>query len=91
VSAMENLGLDDVWAKMTAHKTITTASKEWAAKRRAQQIRWMWSMVDDRLAARLRNAPSVKALIPTLEAELAEGKITATIGAERIFKAFSLA
>lgn len=90
VSAMENRGLDDVWAKITAHKTVTTAAKEWIAKRRAQQVRWMWAMVDDRLAHRLRNAPSVKALVPTLEAELADGKITATMGADRIFKAFGL-
>ncbi len=90
VSAMENRGLDDVWAKMTAHKTVTTASKEWAAKRRTQQVRWMWAMVDDRLAQRLRNSPNVKTLIPTLEAELADGKITATMGADRIFKAFGL-
>jgi LAO/AO transport system kinase len=91
ISAIENRGLDDVWDKITAHKTLTTASKEWTAKRQAQQVRWMWAMVDDHFASRLRNDPRVADLVPKLESELAAGQLTAAMAAERIFNVAKLA
>ncbi|MBL8631288.1 MAG: methylmalonyl Co-A mutase-associated GTPase MeaB [Rhodospirillaceae bacterium] len=90
VSAMENRGLDDVWEKIGIHKKLTGQSGEWAKKRLAQQIRWMWAMVDDRLLNRLKTDSNVKALIPTLENEIAEGRITATLAVDRIFKSFGI-
>ncbi|MBL8642917.1 MAG: methylmalonyl Co-A mutase-associated GTPase MeaB [Rhodospirillaceae bacterium] len=90
VSAMENRGLDDVWAKIGAHKKVTTASGEWAQKRVAQQIRWMWAMVDDRLLGRLKTDAKVKALIPVLEQEIAQGRTTPALAVDRIFKTFGV-
>jgi len=90
VSAMENRGLDDVWEKLSAHKKLTSASGEWTAKRRAQQIRWMWAMVDDRLVQRLKSDAKVKALIPGLERDVADGRLTPALGVEHLFKAFGV-
>jgi LAO/AO transport system kinase len=90
VSALENRGLDDVWAKIETHHKLTSASGEWNAKRRAQMIRWMWSMVDDRLVNRLKTDAKVKALIPALEADVGEGKLTPALAVERIFAAFGV-
>ena len=90
VSAMENRGLDDVWSKIETHKKLTSATGEWNTKRRAQQIRWMWAMVDDRLVGRLKADAKVKALIPTTESDVAEGLLTATLGVERLLSAFSV-
>ncbi len=90
VSAMENRGLDDVWSKIETHKKLTGATGEWSTKRRAQQIRWMWAMVDDRLIARLKADTNVKAMIPALEADIAEGRITPALAVEHLFKAFGV-
>lgn len=90
VSALENRGLDDVWAKIGTHKQLTTASGEWAKKRISQQIRWMWAMVDDRLLGRLKTDSKVRALIPTLENEIAEGRITTALAVDRIFQTFGV-
>jgi LAO/AO transport system kinase len=90
VSAMENRGLDDVWEKITIHHKATSASGEWAAKRRAQQIRWMWAMVDDRLVQRLKTDAKVKALIPALEAEVGDGRLTPALAVEKIFVTFGV-
>jgi LAO/AO transport system kinase len=90
VSSMENRGLDDVWERIGTHKKLTGQSGEWAKKRLAQQIRWMWAMVDDRLLNRLKTDAKVKALIPTLENEIAEGRTTPTLAVDRIFKTFGV-
>jgi LAO/AO transport system kinase len=90
VSALENRGLDTVWEGIGTHKALTMASGEWAARRRAQLIRWMWAMVDDRLLGRLKADPKVQALIPALEADVAEGRLTPTLAVDRIFLAFGV-
>jgi len=90
VSALENRGLDDVWAKIETHHKLTSASGEWAAKRRAQMIRWMWAMVDDRLVNRLKTDAKVKALIPALEADVGDGRLTPALAVEKIFATFGV-
>jgi LAO/AO transport system kinase len=90
VSALENRGLDDVWAKIETHHKATWASGEWTAKRRAQQIKWMWAMVDDRLLARLKADPKVKKLIPELESQVGGGRLPPALAVEQIFKAFGV-
>jgi LAO/AO transport system kinase len=90
VSALENRGLDDVWAKIETHRTATTASGEWAAKRRAQQIKWLWAMVDDKLLTRLKTDAKVKKLIPPLEAEVGDGRLPPALAVEKLLSAFGM-
>ena len=37
-----------------------TETGELAARRREQQVKWMWSMLEERLHARLRSDPALK-------------------------------
>jgi LAO/AO transport system kinase len=60
------------------------ASGEFAARRRQQQIKWMWSMLEQRLMARLRADASVRAKVKKIEAEVADGRITPALAAEQI-------
>ena len=84
ISGLDNIGLDDLWAKIEDHRTRLTATGELATRRRAQQVKWMWAMVEDRLFARLRNDPQVKARLPDLESGVADGLVSATVAAEEI-------
>jgi LAO/AO transport system kinase len=88
ISALQNRGLGVLWEKIEQHRKLTTASGEHDAKRRAQQIRWMWALVEDRLMARLKADPAVKALIPVLESDVSAGKITPVVAMERMLEAF---
>ena len=85
ISAAENKGLDGLWDKIAQHKKLLTASGERDGKRRSQQVRWMWSLVEDRLMTRLKTLPSVKAL----EKDVGIGKITPVLAMERLLAAFS--
>jgi LAO/AO transport system kinase len=80
---LENRGLDALWAKILEHKKVMTASGARDAKRRNQQIRWMWALVEDRLLARLKSSPTTRAMIPALERD-----ITPVIAMERLLAAF---
>jgi LAO/AO transport system kinase len=90
ISATANKGLDALWAKIQQYRTTMTGSGEWAEKRRTQQIRWMWSLVDDRLMARMRSQPAVKALIPQLEKDIGAGRVTPVVAMERLLAAFGM-
>jgi LAO/AO transport system kinase len=83
-SALTGTGIDTLWQKILDHRIAMTASGEFAARRRQQQIKWMWSMLEQRMMARLRADPSVRARVKKVEAEVAEGRITPAVAAEQI-------
>lgn len=88
ISALENRGIDTLWQKIQQHRRLMTDSGEREAKRKRQMIRWMWSMVEDRVMTNLKSEPKVKALVPNLENDIGAGRLTPALAAERILKAF---
>jgi LAO/AO transport system kinase len=60
------------------------ASGEFAGRRREQQVKWMWAMLEQRMMARLRADASVRAKVKRIEAEVADGRTTPALAAEQI-------
>jgi GTPase len=83
-SALTGQGIAELWACVLDHKQKMTASGELAARRREQQVKWMWSMLEERLTARLRCDPAVRAKLKTAEAQVAAGKLAPTLAVEEI-------
>lgn len=87
VSAMEELRLDELWGELERHREVMTANGELESRRRNQQLRWMWSLVEDRLLLALRVDPVVAELLPGLEADVRDGRVPATEAALRLLEA----
>jgi LAO/AO transport system kinase len=87
-SAAEEAGIDEVWRKVVDHQDRLEASGQLTERRRRQQVRWMWTMVNDRLRAELRGHPAVKAISAELEESVLDGELTPALGAARILDAF---
>jgi LAO/AO transport system kinase len=83
-SALTGAGIDALWQKVLDHRTAMNASGEFAARRRQQQVKWMWSMLEQRMMARLRADPSVRAKVKKVEAEVADGRVAPALAAEQI-------
>ena len=83
-SALTGTGIDTLWQKILGHRTAMNASGEFAGRRREQQVKWMWSMLEQRMMARLRADVSVRAKVKRIEAEVADGRITPALAAEQI-------
>lgn len=90
ISGLNNYGLDTLWEKIQEHRKILTDSGELPARRREQQITWMWSMLKERLVLALERDPAVAERIPSIEHDVAAGTMTATVGAETLLRAFGL-
>ena len=83
-SALTGAGLDTLWQKILDHRSALNASGEFAARRREQQVKWMWSMLEQRLMARLRSDASIRAKVKKAEAAVADGRLTPAVAAEQI-------
>src|ERR1700731_2946128 len=83
-SALTGDGIGGLWAQVLDHRTAMNASGEFVARRRQQQVKWMWSMLEQRMMARLRADASVRAKVKKIEAEVADSSITPAVAAEQI-------
>ncbi|WP_031335191.1 methylmalonyl Co-A mutase-associated GTPase MeaB [Rhodopseudomonas sp. B29] len=83
-SAATGKGIAELWQAVLDHRAATTPSGEFDARRRAQQVKWMWTLLEDRWKAKLKSDPAIRAKVKQLEAAVADGKITPTLGADQI-------
>jgi LAO/AO transport system kinase len=83
-SALTGAGIATLWEKILEHRKIMTASGDFASRRREQQVKWMWSILEQRTMARLRADASVRAKVKKIETEVADGRVTPAIAAEQI-------
>lgn len=83
-SALTGAGIDTLWEKVVAHRTAMNASGDFAARRREQQVKWMWTMLETRLMEPLRSDPAIRAKVKLIEHDVAEGRATPAIAAEQI-------
>jgi LAO/AO transport system kinase len=44
----------------------------------------MWSMLEQRMMARLRSEPAIRARVKKMEAEVADGRVSPAVAAEQI-------
>jgi LAO/AO transport system kinase len=84
VSGLTNLGLDKMWVEVGAHRATMQASGEFSDRRAAQRVKWMWSMLEERLLARLRSDADVSTRLDALEREVRAGRLAPTAAVEEI-------
>ena len=86
MSAVEGTGLQELWDTVLRHRVVSTESGEFEAKRRRQQVDWMWSMVRNTVLDRVLSDPGVKDIRAEVERQVRDGELTAALGAERILE-----
>jgi len=83
-SAMTGDGIAALWEHVLDHKARLTASGELAERRGEQQVKWMWTMLEERLFAPLRSDRAIKAVMPRIEADVAAGRMAPGTAVEEI-------
>src|SRR5690242_2919907 len=72
-SALTGDGIAGLWQQVLAHRQQLTATAEFAARRREQQVKWMWAMLEDRFHLRLKTDARLRTRLPAIEKAVAEG------------------
>ena len=75
-------------AALRAHRAALEASGEFEETRRQQRLRWMWSLIEERLLRTLRRDPAVRGTLTHLEARVVSGERSASAAAAEILAAF---
>jgi len=83
-SAATGEGIEALWTHVLEHRRRLTASGELAARRGEQQVKWMWTMLEERLFAPLRTDRGLKAALPRIETEVAAGRLSPATAVEQI-------
>ncbi|MFZ0606307.1 MAG: methylmalonyl Co-A mutase-associated GTPase MeaB [Xanthobacteraceae bacterium] len=83
-SALTGEGIAALWEHVLDHRRRLTSSGEFAARRGEQQVKWMWTMLEERLFAPLRSDQAIKAVMPRIEADVAAGRVAPGAAVEEI-------
>lgn len=85
-SGLEDDGVAEVWDAVGAHRAALEEAGALTARRADQEVAWLRSMVQDGLAARLRDDPEVAGIVAEQEALVRRGATTAALAAGRILE-----
>lgn len=85
-SALEGTGLAELWATVLEHRRVLTEAGEFDARRRRQQVEWMWSMVRDAVLDKVSSNAGVKAVRADVEQRVRDGLLTPALAAQEILK-----
>jgi LAO/AO transport system kinase len=87
-SALEGQGVAAVWEAVAAVHARGQLNGRLAERRRRQNLRWLWALVEDQLRQAVHTHPAVAAVRDDLERQVLEGTTPAAAAARQILEAF---
>jgi LAO/AO transport system kinase len=84
MSALEDTGLDELWETILEHRRVLAEAGALQARRRDQQVEWMWSMVRDAVLDRVTSNAAVRANRADVERRVRDGDLTPALAAQQI-------
>jgi LAO/AO transport system kinase len=88
-SALHHEGVGAVWGAVERRHARLAAGGQLAERRRRQNLRWLWALVEDRLRQAVHAHPAVQAIQGGLERDVLVGVMPPAAAARRILEAFS--
>jgi LAO/AO transport system kinase len=89
-SALRGEGVDAVWAAVEQRHARLKRTGGLAERRRRQNLRWMWALVEAQLRQAVQTHPEVRAIQDGLERDVLAGTTPAVAAARRILEAFGI-
>lgn len=83
-SAFTGDGLAAIWETICDYKRLLKDAGEWQEKRKNQQVEWMWAIIRERILSKIETNEKVQSLVPQLELQVAESKLTPALAALEI-------
>lgn len=89
-SALYDEHVDAVWTAIEERYAAMKQSGELAERHRRQSIRWVWSIIDDRINQSIRKHPAVEAIRDRLESNVLAGTMPPEVAAREMLEAYGL-
>ncbi len=87
-SALEKSGIDKVWDAVAGHAARLHQRDAFEKQRRRQNLKWLWSVVEEHLREDLLTHPVVVSIRGQLEEQVLDGALPIEAAARRILDAF---
>jgi len=87
-SALENRGLNDIWLFIKEFITQGKKSRYFQRYRQQQKQYWLNELINQQLTQDFFQQETIKQLLPQIQEDVSENKITPREGAERLLKAY---
>ena len=87
MSALQGDGLVELWDTVLEHRRVLTEAGEFDARRRTQQVEWMWAMVRDAVLDRVLSNRDVRTIRSDVERRVRDGDVTPALAAQEILDA----
>jgi LAO/AO transport system kinase len=83
-SALTGEGIAPLWQEIVRHRSTLAGTGELKQRRSEQQVKWMWSMLEQRVMARLHGDPAARARARNVERAVFEGRLAPALAVEQI-------
>ncbi|MBA2963255.1 MULTISPECIES: methylmalonyl Co-A mutase-associated GTPase MeaB [Ramlibacter] len=90
LSALRNTGIEAFWAAVVRFRQVRTDEGRLQERRRHQAMAWMWERIEGGLRSAFRQDAQVRELLPTISADVDEGRLPASTAARRLLAAFGI-
>ena len=87
-SALEQIGVADVWATVQRYRNIVAASNQLEKRRGLQAKVWFWEEVSESLLSRLRGHPQLTTRVTEIEHQVRRHEVPPTIAAQELVNMF---
>lgn len=87
ISGRDNVGLDVLWSKISAHNQRLSATGELQKKRSLQSVRWMRDMLTERLMERVTRDETVAKILKDVERRVELGELAPSVAVDTVLDA----
>ena len=85
-SAIEHQGIDKIWGMIVDFYYTALNEKVFVSKRAKQNIEWMKRLMHEMVEQKINSNSKIETLVPQLEAQVTQGKITPFSAARKIIE-----
>jgi LAO/AO transport system kinase len=89
-SALYHHGVDEIWENIVVRHEQSVNDGTLATRRQRQNLRWLWSIVEERIRLSIYAHPQVQAIREDLERKVLAGELPVESAARRILEAFGM-
>jgi len=89
-SALTGDGIASLWQTVLDHRAKLSETGEFSARRREQQVKWMWALLEDRFHLRLKTDAKLRSRLPAIEKSVADGALSPALAVEEIAQALGV-
>ena len=87
-SALNDIGIDDVWQTIQDFVANTRASGVLDSRRNDQLLEWVYSMIEEELKNRFYHHPEIAAVMPNIRRDVLSGGITPTNAVSKLLSIY---